>query len=290
MKWSAVVVNHNAGEAIVDCVRSLLTEGAHEVVVVDNASSDGSIAALETAAADENLGASVFHSGGNLGYATAANLGIARTFTEVVAVLNPDTRLLPGTGDAMTGVFEDSSVGAAGPRLLNPDGSTYPSARTVPSTLDAVGHGLLGLMWAKNPFTRRYRQLDVDDTVRRTVDWVSGAAVWMRRSAVDEIGGWDEDYFMYVEDVDVCWRLRQAGWRILFEPAGRVEHVQGTATARRPYRMLMEHHRSLFRFAGKRWRGPRRLLLGPAAVFLGVRAVAAMAAHALRARTQRGPA
>lgn len=286
MKWSAVVVNHNAGDLLLGCVRSLADDGAHDVVVVDNASSDGSAEALEAAATAEDLPVVVVRAGSNRGYAAGANLGIGHTDTEVVAVLNPDTRVGLGTGVSLAAVFDDPSVAAAGPRVLNPDGTTYPSARSFPSTFDAVGHGALGLVWSGNPFTRRYRQSDVDPGIRREVDWVSGAAMWLRRSALDEIGGWDEGYFMYVEDVDVCWRLRRAGWRIAYEPAGHVEHVQGTSTAQRPYRMLAAHHRSLLRFAAKRWRGLRRVLLVPAAGYLALRAVAAMAAHALRARSR----
>jgi N-acetylglucosaminyl-diphospho-decaprenol L-rhamnosyltransferase len=142
----------------------------------------------------------------------------------------------------------------------------------VPRLRDAVGHGVFGLIRPRNQFTRRYRQLDADPDRPRDVDWVSGATVWLRRSAVEGIGGWDEGYFMYAEDVDLCWRLRSAGWRIAFEPAGRVMHVQGASTKLRPNRMIVAHHRSLLRFAAKRWRGGRRILLVPAAVFLGARA------------------
>jgi N-acetylglucosaminyl-diphospho-decaprenol L-rhamnosyltransferase len=115
-------------------------------------------------------------------------------------------------------------------------------------------------------------------------NWVSGAAVWLRRSALDEIGGWDERYFMYVEDVDLCWRLRSAGWRVAYEPGGEVTHLQGVSTDRHPYRMLLEHHRSLLRFAGTRWQGARRVLLVPAAGYLAVRAAVLMALRALRPR------
>jgi len=281
MTWGAVVVNHNGGPLLAACVRSVLADGADEVVVVDNESTDGSIEDLEA----EDLGAVVIRAGANRGYAAGANQGLDRCSSDVVAVLNPDTVLEPGTGAAMVARFDDPAIGAAGPRLLNPDGTTYPSARTVPSTLTAAGHGAFGLVAPGNRFTRRYRQLDVDPSVPRDVDWVSGAAVWLRRRALDEIGGWDEGYFMYVEDVDLCWRLRQAGWRIAYEPSGRVVHVQGTATARRPYRMLVAHHRSLLRFAAKRWRGPRRLLLAPAAVYLGLRALGAVIHHRLRGRS-----
>ena len=98
---------------------------------------------------------------------------------------------------------------------------------------------------------------------------MSGAAIWLRRDALASVGGWDDGYFMYVEDVDLCWRLGRAGWRVAYEPAGEVTHVQGASTARHPYRMIVEHHRSLLRFAAKRWHGWRRVLLVPAAGYLG---------------------
>jgi N-acetylglucosaminyl-diphospho-decaprenol L-rhamnosyltransferase len=136
---------------------------------------------------------------------------------------------------------------------------------------DAVGHGLVGLFKPDNPFTRRYRELDADPTRPRDVGFVSGAAIWLRRRALDEIGGWDDGYFMYVEDVDLCWRLRQHGWRVAYEPGGEVVHVQGASTRHHPYRMLVAHHRSLLRFAAKRWQGWRRILLVPTAGYLAVR-------------------
>ena len=109
-----------------------------------------------------------------------------------------------------------------GPRVLNPDGSVYPSARSDPGLLVALGHAVLGFVWRTNPWTRRYRQLDVDPTQPRAVDWISGAAVWLRREALDDVGGWDERYFMYMEDFDLCLRLRRSGWRVRYDPAGEV--------------------------------------------------------------------
>jgi N-acetylglucosaminyl-diphospho-decaprenol L-rhamnosyltransferase len=163
----------------------------------------------------------------------------------------------------------------------------YPSARCIPSVFVAVGHGLLGLWWQSNPFTRRYRQLDIDPNVGREVDWLSGSAIWLRREALDAIGGWDERYFMYMEDVDLCWRLRRAGWHIVYEPAAEIVHVQGATTAKHPYRMLVEHHRSAWRFARRRFTGARAMLLPAAAVYLSFRAVLAMVEHAWRASSPR---
>ncbi|MGH9036094.1 MAG: glycosyltransferase family 2 protein [Acidimicrobiia bacterium] len=286
--WAAVVVNYNAGEALAACVQSVLAEGPAELVVVDNDSSDGSAAALGRAFSE----VTVVAAGENLGYARAANLGIAATRAPVVAVLNPDTVVCPGAAGAILARFAaEPDLAAVGPRLLNPDGTVYPSARTVPSVADAVGHGLLFFVWAGNPFTRSYRQMDADAGRPRDVDWVSGAAVWLRRSALDGVGGWDERYFMYVEDVDLCWRLRTAGWRVAYEPGAAVEHLLGVSTAGAPYRMIAEHHRSLYRFATRRFTGRRRVLLPAAAGFLGARALLAMVHHKTSAlRPRRIPA
>jgi len=280
--WAAVVVNHDAGDLLTDCVTSLLADrsagGPPEVVVVDNDSTDGSPDALALTLPD----VPVIRPRANLGYARAANLGIAATRAPVVAVLNPDTCLDPGSAAAVLARFAaDRTVAACGPRVRNPDGSTYPSARRIPTVADAVGHGILGLFRPGNPFTRRYRELDADPAAPRDVDWISGAAVFLRRAALDDVGGWNERYFMYVEDVELCWRLRRGGWRVVYEPEAGVVHVQGVSTDRRPYRMIVEHHRSLFRFAAQRWRGPRRVLLPPAGAYLAVRAVVAVAARAL---------
>jgi N-acetylglucosaminyl-diphospho-decaprenol L-rhamnosyltransferase len=111
--------------------------------------------------------------------------------------------------------------------------------------------------------------------------------MWFRRTSLDAVGGWDERYFMYLEDVDLCWRLRRAGWEIAYEPGGVVWHVQGASTARRPYRMLAEHHRSAWRYARRRMTGVRSVLLPFAAAFLALRGGIAMTAHAVRARRAR---
>jgi N-acetylglucosaminyl-diphospho-decaprenol L-rhamnosyltransferase len=281
--WAAVVVNYRAGSLLTDCVRSILADssaGEVELVVVDNGSSDGSVEALQRAVPR----AQVISAPGNVGYARAANLGIAATRAPIVAVFNPDLTMEPGTAKVMLTRFdEEPGLGACGPRIRNVDGSDYPSARRSPSVPLAVAHGLLGLWWPTNPFTARYRELDADPSQPRSVDWVSGAAVWLRRGALDAVGGWDERYFMYVEDLDLCWRLRRSGFDVGYEPAGVVTHVQGASTSRRPYRMLLQHHRSAWRFARRRLTGAGVVLLPFAALYLAARFLLAIAEHAWRA-------
>jgi N-acetylglucosaminyl-diphospho-decaprenol L-rhamnosyltransferase len=283
--WAAVVVNFETGPLLVECIGSVLADtsaGPVELVVVDNGSRDDSLAVLFAAYPDVR----VVRAPGNVGYARAANIGAASTKAPIVAVMNADTVLEPGTAGALVSRLQrESRLAACGPRIHNLDGSDYPGARALPSIPIAIGHGLLGLWWPRNPFTVRYRQLDADPAVPRLVDWVSGAAIWLRRGALDEVGGWDERYFMYLEDTDLCWRLRKSGWEIAYEPAGVVVHVQGASASRHPYRMLLEHHRSAWRFARDRLTGARAVLLPFAAVYFSLRAVMAMTDHAWRSRS-----
>jgi N-acetylglucosaminyl-diphospho-decaprenol L-rhamnosyltransferase len=270
-RWAAVVVNYEAGPALRACVESILADdsaGPPEVVIVDNGSSDGSVAWLREGCPD----VPVVVPEANLGYGRAANLGIAATQAPVVAVMNPDAVVERGTAAAVVARFDtDDLLAAVGPQLLNPDGSRYPSARAAPSLTDAVGHAVLGTVAPDNRFTRAYRQLDADPEQPRDVEWISGAAIWLRRTALDRIGGWDERFFLFFEDVDLCRRLGADGWRIGYEPGGHVVHVVGGSRARRPVRSILEHHRAAYQYANKWWHGPRRLLLPLAAVFLTAR-------------------
>ena len=282
-RWAAVVINYNSADLTIGAVRSIVADtsaGDPEVVVVDNGSHDDSVAQIRKVFPD----ARIIEAPDNIGYAGGANIGIAATRAPIVTVMNCDLTFEPGTALPLVDRLErEPRIGAIGPTIRNLDGSIYPSARRIPSTFVAVGHGLLGLWWPTNPVTVRYRQLDADPSVGRDVDWISGSAIWQRRDALDAIGSWDERYFMYMEDVDLCWRLRRAGWRIVYEPSAEIVHVQGAVTSKQPYRMLIEHHRSAWRFARQRFTGVRAVLLPGAAVYLSFRAVLAMAEHAWRA-------
>ena len=255
---SAVVVNYNTGQALSDCVASLRAEQVADVIVVDNGSRDGSLQALR--AGDD--GALCQPVGENLGYGRAANVGARSAHGRYLVVCNPDLVVKPGTIARLAAVMDrDVGVGIAGPRVVNADGTLYPSARAFPSLVDALGHGLLGLFRPANRFSRRYKLLDWDHAQTRTVDWVSGAFFLIRRDAWNAVDGFDPAYFMYMEDVDLCWRVTNAGWRVVYEPSGEIVHLQGMSTDRQPYRMILAHHRSMWRFAGRSTRGWRRALL-----------------------------
>jgi N-acetylglucosaminyl-diphospho-decaprenol L-rhamnosyltransferase len=273
----AVVVNYNAREELLECVQSLRAEGVSDITVVDNGSVDGSGASLAGADPEARL----VETGANLGYGGGANRGLSQGQRELVLVCNADVVVRAGTLAALTTALDaDAGLGLVGPRLINSDGTLYPSARTFPSLVDAIGHGFLGLVAPRNRFSRSYKMLDWDHAGRRGVDWVSGSCFLARRRALEDLGGFDESYFMYLEDVDLCWRLGRAGWRVAYEPSGCVLHVQGVSTDQHPYRMIVAHHESLLRFAWRTTTGWRRLLLPVVTLGLVVRALGASAQRA----------
>ncbi len=282
---AAVVVNYNARDHLEVCLASLAAEGVAPVVVVDNGSTDGSRQVVEAA------GARWVDSGGNVGYGRAANRGAtdgAVSGAEYLLVCNPDLEVRPGCVAALVDTFAgDPAVGLVGPRLTNPDGSLYPSARTFPDLVDAMGHGLFGLVAPGNRFTRRYRLLDWDHAEQATVDWVSGACFLVRRPAWDSVGGFDPSYFMYMEDVDLCWRLGRAGWRIAYQPKAEVVHTQGVSADQHPYRMLAAHHQSMWRFAWRTSTGARRAALPVVGLGLVARFVVAVARRRLAGPSHR---
>ncbi|HEY7946633.1 MAG TPA: glycosyltransferase family 2 protein [Acidimicrobiales bacterium] len=285
---AAVVVNHDAGASLRSFLATLRAENIGEVIVVDNASSDGS---SDDAEAEPTV--RVVRTGENRGYGAGANRGLAATGAELVLVSNPDVAVHRGAVAALAGAFAaDPTLAIAGPRILAADGTRYPSARRFPSMTVAAGHVLLGLIAPGNRFSRRYRMADLDGPAspggdRSTavaVDWVSGACFMARHTALTELGGFDESYFMYVEDLDLCWRAHRAGWAVAYVPGAVVTHLQGQSTARRPYRMLLAHHRSALHFASRRSDGWRRITLPAVATALGARLVVACARQAFGTR------
>ncbi len=286
---AGVVVNYNAKEYLLQCVGSLLSQGVALVVVADNGSTDGS----EMALLERYPEAKWVPTGANLGYGTAANIGAAVVDSPYLLICNADVVVGQGSVTKLRSFLEGRpDVALVGPRVHGSDGALYPSARRFPDLLEAFGHGILGQFWVGNPFSRRYRMEDWDHAKAREVDWISGACFLARRSAWDAVGGFDRAYFMYMEDVDMCWRLAKAGWSVAYEPAAEVVHAQGVSADRTPYRMLFAHHVSMWRFARRTENGKRRWLLPLVMAGLAVRfgltvARRALAGHGL-GRPQEG--
>ena len=287
---AAVVVDHDAGPLLEGAVRSILADGAAPVVVVENGapgSTETALSGLLAEPSQSTWSVRIVRPGRNVGYGGGVNRGLAALAAEPsapewVLVSNADLELHPGALDALRKVLEAHPAWAiVGPRVLTDTGDVYPSVRSFPSFTDAAGHALLALFMPDNPFTKRYNPGAPEGNAVIAADWVSGSCFMARRDALEELGGFDEAYFMYLEDTDLCWRAHHAGWGIGFVGTAAVTHVQGVSTARHPYRMMAAHHRSALRFTVRTTTGWRRLALPAAVLVLGLRMAMATARIAL---------
>lgn len=249
---AVVVVNHNGGDDVLDALRTVIAESPAQLVVIDNASEDGS----DVRITDKYPDITFARNARNVGFAAAANQGIAATTTPYVFLLNPDALLRSGSLDVLQrSLATHERAGAIGALVRNPDGTVQPTKRAFPSLGHAILHGLVGVFWPDNPGTRAYVLADASFTQARKVDWVAGPAMALRRSAFDAVGGFDEAFFFFVEDVDLCKRLSDAGYEVWFEPGAEVTHAWGGSWTKRPLRFIWLHQRNLWRYVKKHRKG-----------------------------------
>lgn len=251
-----VTVSYNSGAVLPAFLASTAAASSRPapVVVADNASADSAALAAMT----EEAGATFLPTGGNHGYGGAVNRAVRALPAPVewVLVSNPDVVLAPGSLDALLAVaMTADDIGAVGPLVLEADGAAYPSARRIPSLRTGIGHALLANIWPGNPWSRRYHE-DGEHGAQRDAGWLSGACLLVRRELFDRLGGFDEGYFMYFEDVDLGWRIGRAGYRNVFTPSAVVTHTGAHSTQSESSRMRRVHHASAYRFLARKYSGP----------------------------------
>lgn len=272
MPLAVITVTFSPGEHLRHLIDSLrgATGGDVLLVCADNGSTDGA----PQAAASEHEHVEFFPTGGNIGYGAAINAAVAHLSERRAAgeidpdrflIVNPDVEFTPGSIDELVRCMDaQPSVGAAGPRIEEADGSAYPSAREVPGLATGIGHALLYDIWPSNPFSRAY-QANANMSVQRTAGWLSGACLLVRWEAFDAIGGFDERYFMYLEDIDFGDRLARAGWQNLYCPSSVILHDQGHVADKHKRVTVPAHHASAYRFQRDRhphkWQAPIRWAL-----------------------------
>jgi len=257
VKLSIVIVSWNVRQHLLRCLASLFQHAprcAFEVVVADNASSDGTVDAVREAFPEVTVSSNAT----NRGFAAANNQGIARSTGEYVLLLNPDTILHPGSLDSLIDFLEEhDDVGACGPKLLNPDGTLQPSVKAFPTFRGAL-HRYTAWKYARlfRPHGRRWRARDFDYTTTANVDQLMGAALVLRREALGTSAALDERFFMYFEEVDLCYRIKHAGWRIVYLPEAVVTHIGGSSSRQMPLKarlMALTSLRHFFRKHRGRW-------------------------------------
>jgi N-acetylglucosaminyl-diphospho-decaprenol L-rhamnosyltransferase len=282
---AVVIVNYNAGAYLSRCVTSVVANAGGlelDVLVIDNASHDGSAQVAKSAQPDIR----VTMNPTNRGLSAAWNQGAADTDSPWILFLNPDAEIWAGTLNGYVKAGEERpDVAVLGPVVRNADGTIYESGRVFPSIGQAVGHAFLGPFRPSNRFTRAYRQAGWDRLSEREVDWVSGSCMLVRRSAFEDVGRFDEGFWLYAEELDLTTRLREAGWKVLYTPELEIVH-EGAVSTGRSRRTHVMHSASIYRYYRKhRAAGWRRATLPLAWLALRARAELVSARDRVRSRS-----
>ena len=264
MKLSIVIPTYNASPWIAQCLDSIRANAPkhdYEIIAVDDHSTDDTIEIIRTQFSDVQ----VFSNPRNVGFSRTVNVGLRAATGEHVFVLNNDTWVHPGALDALIAYLDATpEAGIVGPRVENGDGSLQPQCRRfVPSPVGA-------LLYFTRLSRRRYFVTSHDERATHDVDSLSGAAMLVRRAVIEQIGDFDETFFLYGEDMDFCWRAKLAGWRVVYHPAAVITHFGGQGgTGKRKLNATIEFHRAMWLFYRKHM-APRAILPMRALVFSGI--------------------
>jgi GT2 family glycosyltransferase len=255
---AVVVVSHNTRALLLACLASVIqsTQGRQvELVVIDNASTDDSAASARAAFPQ----ATIISNPENRGFAAACNQAIRSTCAPLILLLNSDAQLTAQAFDALIACLQVSErSGAAGCRVVNDQGAAVNARNFLTPFNQALELSGSRLAWRG---LRRTHRLRLDERgMDCGVDWLDGACLLLRRAALDDAGPFDERFFMYSEDEDLCFRFRQRGWTVCFTANAEIWHQGGASSALKPRDMLMHFYAGQMRFLGKH-RGRRAVVL-----------------------------
>ncbi len=252
---AVITVSYNSSAQLDNFLKNAVSSvsSPQQIFVVDNDSSD----IKTTSELCAKYSTQLIRLDQNLGYGGAVNAAVPSLPEHLTTLIvsNPDTSLNAEAIGALTECVQNTSVGVAGPRITNADGSIYPSARAIPSIRNGIGHALFANTWINNPWTRNYlSEAHLQDHTTAT-GWVSGACLAIRRELFESVQGFDEHYFMYFEDVDLGYRLGQKGLTNFYIPEVQVQHIGGESTKATKKAMLKIHHESAMRFISVKYSG-----------------------------------
>lgn len=252
---SVVIVNYNSGNLLAESLKNVLGKNSGreiEVVVVDNASNDSSLSHAEKSFPQVNF----IKNNKNIGFSKAVNQGIKVIRGDFILLLNPDTIIDIDVLWKMAAFLDNQkNSGIVGPKLLNLDGTVQLSCRSFPSFINALfnRYSPFTRIFPKNKYSAKYLYTDWNHDRPREVDWVSGACMLIKNDMLRQIGPLDEDYFMYCEDIDLCYRAKKANWNVYYCPDASAKHLIRSGKKRATLKSIADHHVSMYKFFKKHY-------------------------------------
>ena len=270
---SIIIVSYNSRDYLKKCMDSImrfpphLSQNEYEIIIVDNNSTDGSVALIEKEYLRFGF-IRLFKNDANRGFSHANNLAIKNSNSRYFLLLNSDTEVYENSIDGLLEFFEGlkekkTNIGIAGPKIINSDGSVQLSCRRFPSFINAAFYTILAGIKPDNRFSRRYKLTDADRSRPFAVDWVSGSAMMISAEALKHTGLFDENYFMYVEDVDLCYRMWQSQFRVYYYPLVKILHHIGGSTDNDLINSQIRMQKSVLYFYIKTYKKTWKIVLIP---------------------------
>jgi hypothetical protein len=221
-----------------------------EVILVDNSSKDDGLESILKCYTKIQF----INNSKNMGFARANNQGAKIASGDFLLFLNPDTTMIEDAVESMLDyIRSDSSIGILGPKVLNPDQTTQFSCRKFPTVWSGLfnRYSLTTRLFPNNRYSRDYLMLDYDHSSIRSVDWVSGCCMMMSESTLKKVGGFDENYFLFIEDVDLCQVIKKKGLRVVYFPNAKIFHKISSSNARSTSRVIIKRHQGMIYYNQK---------------------------------------
>ena len=253
MDLSIIIVNYHHSHILDNCLESVyrtIEKIQFEVILVDNSSKDDGLEPILKRYTKIRF----INNSKNVGFARANNQGAKIASGDFLLFLNPDTTMIENAVESMLDyIRSDSSIGILGPKVLNPDQTTQFSCRKFPTVWSGLfnRYSLTTRLFPNNRYSRDYLMLDYDHNSIRSVDWVSGCCMMMSESTLKKASGFDENYFLFIEDVDLCQVIKKQGLRVVYFPNAKIFHKISSSNARSTSRVIIKRHQGMLYYNQK---------------------------------------
>jgi N-acetylglucosaminyl-diphospho-decaprenol L-rhamnosyltransferase len=253
---SIIIVNYNHSHMLKDCLESVnrtVKKIQFEIILIDNSSQDEGLEAILKHYPETRL----INNLKNVGFACANNQGAKIASSDFLFFINPDTIMTEGTVESMLDYIRlDSSIGILAPKVLNPDQTIQYSCRRFPTVWSGLfnRYSLTTRLFPSNPYSTNYLMLDYSHDSTRSVDWVSGCCMMINNSAFKQVKGFDENYFLFIEDVDICQVIKKKGFRIVYFPEAKIFHKISSSNSRLTPQTIIKRHQGMIYYNQKHFK------------------------------------